>query len=259
MAAATTTNDALATDATASAARANSASATAYGSPTSHHGANGPGNGVPVSRLGRDHVVIFPFMVKGHMLPLLHFATALSTQHGRLRVTLVTTPGNVAFARSRLPASVGLVALPFPSFPPLPEGVESTDALSCPSLHLMFMHTTGLLRGPFAEFLAALPSPPLALVSDFILGFTRRVAADAGVRRIVFNGMSCFASAICKALAASPPASFEPETMIQVPGMLEHVAVRVEEVPDGVTKRADPDNPFTHFFMDEISDSDVRS
>ena len=119
MAVAATTNGALATVATASAARANSASATAYGSPTSHHGANGPGNGVPVSRLGRDHVVIFPFMVKGHMLPLLHFATALSTQHGRLRVTLVTTPGNVAFARSRLPASVGLVALPFPSFPPL--------------------------------------------------------------------------------------------------------------------------------------------
>ena len=47
--------------------------------------------------------------------------------------------------------------------------------------------------------------------------------------------------------------------MIQVPGMLEHVAVRVEEVPDGVTKRADPDNPFTRFFMDEIGDSDVRS
>nr|ACL53799.1 unknown [Zea mays] len=198
-------------------------------------------------------------MAKGHMLPLLHFATALSAQHGRLRVTLVTTPGNVAFARSRLPASVGLVALPFPSFPPLPEGVESTDALPCPSLHLTFMQATGLLRGPFAEFLASLPSPPLALVSDFFLGFTRRVAADAGVRRIVFNGMSCFASAICKALAASPPTSFEPGTMIQVPGMPEHVAVRAEEVPDGVTKRADPDNPFTRFFMDEIGDSDVRS
>ncbi|KAG0514915.1 hypothetical protein BDA96_10G234300 [Sorghum bicolor] len=206
-------------------------------------------------------------MAKGHMLPLLHFATALSAaQHGmsrrrrRLRVTLVTTPGNVAFARSRLPASVDLVALPFPSFPPLPAGVESTDALPCPSLHLTFMHATGLLRAPFAEFLASLHSPPLALVSDFFLGFTRRVAADAGVRRVVFNGMSCFASAICKALAASPPASgFEPGAMIQVPGMPEHVVVRAEEVPDGVTKRADPDNPFTRFFMDEIGDSDVRS
>ncbi|CAD6339133.1 unnamed protein product [Miscanthus lutarioriparius] len=271
MAAAAATNGALAmTNATngartngTPATKPNGASATAYGSPASHHSADGAGDGVPVPGSGRDHIVIFPFMAKGHMLPLLHFATALSAQHGRssrLRVTLVTTPGNVAFARSRLPSSVDLVALPFPSFPPLPAGVESTDALPCPSLHLTFMHATGLLRGPFAEFLESLPSPPLALVSDFFLGFTRRVAADAGVRRVVFNGMSCFASAICKALAASPPASgFAPGAMIQVPGMPEHVVVRAKEVPDGVTKRADPDNPFTRFFMDEIGDSDVRS
>ncbi|PUZ60112.1 hypothetical protein GQ55_4G097700 [Panicum hallii var. hallii] len=221
--------------------------------------ANGDGNGVPVSRSGRDHVVIFPFMAKGHMLPLLHFATALSARHGGLRVTLVTTPGNVAFARSRLPASVSLVALPFPSLPPLPAGVESTDALPSQSLHLAFLRATALLRAPFADFLASLPSPALALVSDFFLGFTRRVAADAGVRRIVFNGMSCFASAICKALAASPPASFEPGAQFHVPVMPDHVVVRAEEVPDGVTKRADPDNPFTRFFVHEIGDSDVRS
>jgi hypothetical protein len=198
-------------------------------------------------------------LAKGHTLPLLHFATALSAQHGRLCVTLVTTPGNVAFVRSHLPMSVGLVALLFSSFSPLPEGIESTDALPCPSLHLTFMEAMGLLRGPFTEFLASLPSLPLALVSDFFLRFTRRVAANADVHRIVFNSMSCFASVICKALAASPPASFEPETMIQVPNMPVHAAVRAEEVPNGVTKRADPDNPFMRFFMDEIGDSDVRS
>jgi hypothetical protein len=123
----------------------------------------------------------------------------------------------------------------------------------------MFMQATGLLRGPFAEFMASLPSPSLVLVSDLFLGFTRRVAADAGIRRFVFNGMSCFASAICNALATSPPTSFDPGTMIQVLGMPEHVAVRAEEVPDGVTKRVDPDNPFMRLFMDEIGDSDVRS
>jgi hypothetical protein len=119
------------------------------------------------------------------------------------------------------------------------------------------MQATGLLCGPFVEFLASLPSSPL--VSDFFLGFTGCVAADVGVHRIVFNGMSCFASAICKALAASPPVIFELGTMIHVSGMPEHVVVRAKEVPDGVTKRVDPDNPFTCFFMDEIGDSDVRS
>ncbi|RCV22535.1 hypothetical protein SETIT_4G228200v2 [Setaria italica] len=223
------------------------------------HGTNNGGNDVAVSGSGRDHVVIFPFMAKGHMLPLLHFATALSAHHAGLRVTLVTTPGNVSFARSRLPASVALVALPFPSLPPLPPGVESTDALPSPSLHLAFLHATALLRAPFAEYLASLPSPPLAVVSDFFLGFTRRAAAVAGARRVVFNGMSCFASAICKALAATPPASFEPGARLRVPAMPEHVVVSAEEVPEGVTKRADPDDPFARFFAQEIGDSDVRS
>jgi hypothetical protein len=233
---------------------ANGAATTAAGS-----GTNGAGNGVAVPGSGRDHLVIFPFMAKGHMLPLLHFAAALSAHHAGLRVTLVTTPGNVAFARSRLPASVALVALPFPTLPPLPPGVESTDALPSPSLHMAFLHATALLRAPFAEYLASLPSPPLAVVSDFFLGFTRGVAAATGSRRVVFNGMSCFASAICKALAATPPASFEPGARLRVPAMPEHVVVDAEEVPDGVTKRADPDNPFARFFAQEIGDSDVRS
>ncbi|KAG2612568.1 UDP-glycosyltransferase 73B4-like [Panicum virgatum] len=236
---------------------ANATTAINAAAATAHHGANG----APASGSGRDHVVIFPFMAKGHMLPLLHLATALSARRGGLglRVTLVTTPGNVAFARSRLPASVSLVALPFPPLPPLPAGVESTNALPSPSLHLAFLRATALLRAPFAAFLASLPSPPLALVSDFFLGFTRRVAANAGVRRVVFNGMSCFASAICKALAASPPASFEPGAQLRVPALPDHVVVWAEEVPDGVANRADPDNPFTRFFAREIGDSDVRS
>ncbi|KAL6602921.1 hypothetical protein ACP70R_043282 [Stipagrostis hirtigluma subsp. patula] len=219
----------------------------------------GAGNGAPES--GRDHVVIFPFMAKGHMLPLFHFATALSVHHGDLRVTVVTTPGNAAFARGRLPSSVELVELPFPSLPPLPAGVESTDAVPCPSLQLTFLRAAALLREPFAEFVASLPSPPLALVSDFFLGFTHRVARDAGVRRVVFNGMSCFSSAICKALTVRPPAAGidAPGSLFHVPGMPEHVTIAAEEVPYGVAKRADPDNPVTRFFVDEIGDSDVRS
>ncbi|KAL6839415.1 hypothetical protein ACP4OV_030685 [Aristida adscensionis] len=233
----------------------NGATATA-----ANHAANGGAGNVAPPESGRDHVVIFPFMAKGHMLPLFHLAAALSTHHRDLRVTLVTTPGNAAFARGRLPASVDLVELPFPSLPPLPAGVESTDAVPCPSLHLTFLRATALLRAPFAGFLASLPSPPLALVSDFFLGFTHAAARDAGVRRVVFNGMSCFASAICKALAASPPAGgYAPGAVFHVPGMPEHVVVAAEEVPYGVAKRGDPGNPVTRFFVDEIGDSDVRS
>ncbi|TKW22618.1 hypothetical protein SEVIR_4G240300v4 [Setaria viridis] len=212
---------------------------------------------------GRDHVVIFPFMAKGHTLPLLDFATALSTHHTSLRVTLLTTPANRAFAAGRLPPSVALVELPFPSLPPLPAGIESTDALPCPSLYPAFLRATALLRGPFAEFLASLPEPPLVLVSDFFLGFTHRAAADAGVRRVVFHGMSCFSMAICKALIVNPAAaaaSGEPAgAPFHVPGMPEHVAITADEVPDTVVKFGNPEDPVVRFLIDDVGFSDVLS
>jgi hypothetical protein len=107
------------------------------------------------------------------------------------------TPSNTDFVWSRLP--VDLIELTFPSLPPLPAVIESTDIVPCPSLHLAFLHTTTLLRDPFTAYLASLQPRPLTLISDFFLGFTRRVTADADIPRSVFNDMSCFASAIYKA------------------------------------------------------------
>ncbi|CAN6207386.1 unnamed protein product [Urochloa humidicola] len=222
-------------------------------------------NGAAASNVsGRDHVVIFPFMAKGHTLPLLHFATALTAHHETLRVTVLTTPANRAFAAGRLPPAVSLVELPFPSLPPLPAGVESTDALPCPSLYPTFLRATALLREPFAAFLASLPSPPLALVSDFFLGFTRAAAADAGVRRVVFHGMSCFSMAVCKALIVNPTIAAASAgggggAPFRVPGLPEHVEITADEVPDAVVKFADGEDPVTRFLLDDVGFSDVLS
>lgn len=210
-----------------------------------------------------DHVVVFPFMAKGHMLPLLDFASALPAHCGeggglRLRVTVLTTPGNLAFARRRLPAHVGLAALPFPSHPELPAGVESTDALPSHSLFPAFLRATALLREPFAGYLASLPAPPLAVVSDFFLGFTQRVASDAGVRRVTFHGMSAFSLALCFCLASRPPTA-EGGAPFRVPGFPESFAITKDEIPHAVAQAADPDDPLTRFMADEVRDWDYRS
>ncbi|XP_051230920.1 anthocyanin 3'-O-beta-glucosyltransferase [Lolium perenne] len=218
------------------------------------------GAGSAQHAVGRNHIVVFPFMAKGHTIPLLHFATALSVHHKSLRVTMVTTPANLAFARSRLPSSVRIAVLAFPSLPPLPAGVESTDALPSPALYPTFLRATALLRAPFADLLASLssPSPPLVLVSDFFLGFTHCVAADAGVRRVVFHGMSCFSMAIIKSLVESgpPPPGCDD---FHVPRMPEHVKITAVEVPDTIAKISDRDDPVVRFVMEDIGASDVRS
>ena len=216
---------------------------------------------------GLDHVVVFPFMAKGHTIPLLHLASALAARHGDgggggLRVTVLTTPGNLAFARRRVPAHVSLVALPFPAHPELPPGVESTDALPSHSLFPAFLRATAMLREPFAGYLASLPAPPLALVSDFFLGFTQRVASDAGVRRITFHGMSAFSLALCFSLAKrSPPAagSVEDGAPFPVPGFPEGFTITKDEVPHAVAQAADLDDPVTRFLLEEVRDWDYRS
>ena len=129
------------------------------------HAANGAGN-----QAGRDHVVVFPFMAKGHTLPLLHFTTALAVHQKNLRITVVITPANLAFARSRLPASVRLAVLPFPSLPPLPSGIESTDTLPGPDLYPTFLRarrSCGLrvvsaIARPLAGFRSSSPGGLLA-------------------------------------------------------------------------------------------------
>ena len=211
---------------------------------------------------GRDHVVLFPFMAKGHTLPLLHLATALTAHHKSLRVTVVTTPANLAFVRSHVPSSVRLAVLPFPSLPPLPAGVESTDALPSPSLHPTFRRATALLREPFAALMASLSSPPLVLVSDSFLGFTCRVAADAGVRRVVFYGMSCFSTALGKSAIMGPlPSGAGRGGSFRVPRMPEHLKFTAAEVPPGaVAKTTDHEVPSTNVVVDnEEEESDASS
>ncbi|PAN26111.2 hypothetical protein PAHAL_4G298700 [Panicum hallii] len=195
-------------------------------------------------------------MTKGHALPLLHLASALAARHeahGGLRVTVLTTPGNLAFARRRVPAHVGLVALPFPAHPELPPGSHS--------LFPAFLRATAMLREPFSGFLASLPAPPLALVSDFFLGFTQRVASDAGVRRLTFRGMSAFSLALCFSLATRPPpaGSIEDGAPFPVPGFPESVTITKDEVPHAVAQAADLDGPVTRFLFEEVRDWDYRS
>ncbi|RCV20300.1 hypothetical protein SETIT_4G045200v2 [Setaria italica] len=221
----------------------------------------------PAGDSGRDHVVVFPLMAKGHMIPLLDLASALAARRGDgglLRVTVVTTPGNLAFARRRLPARVGLVALPFPAHPELPPGVESTDGLPSHSLFPAFLRATALLREPFAAYLASLPAPPLAVVSDFFLGFTQRVASDAGVRRVTFHGMSAFALALCFSLARTPPPPpgsgvEDGAAPFRIPGFPGNLTITKDEVPHAVAMAADPDDPVTRFLSDEVRDWDYRS
>ncbi|KAG4170628.1 hypothetical protein ERO13_A12G158800v2 [Gossypium hirsutum] len=76
------------------------------------------------------HILLFPFLAQGHMLPLLHLAHRLSL-HG-LTITIIITPKNLTYLSSLLsshPSSIISLILPFPSHPSIPPGVENVKDL----------------------------------------------------------------------------------------------------------------------------------
>ncbi|RLN36208.1 UDP-glycosyltransferase 91C1-like [Panicum miliaceum] len=101
------------------------------------------------------HVVVFPWLAFGHLIPFLELSKRLAARGHA--VTFVSTPMNIA----RLPpvpeglsGQVRMVALPLPAVDGLPEGAESTADVPQEKVELLKAAFDGL-AAPFANFLAA--------------------------------------------------------------------------------------------------------
>ncbi|EXC31619.1 UDP-glycosyltransferase 90A1 [Morus notabilis] len=140
----------------------------------------------------KRHVVIFPFMSKGHTIPLLHLARLLLRR--RISVTFFTTSANRPFIADFLSdTSATIVSLPFPEkLPGIPAGVESTDQLPCMSLFHSFARSTELLKPHFDIALRNLLPHVSFIVSDGFLWWTLDSAAKLGVPRFVSYGMPTY-------------------------------------------------------------------
>ncbi|KAJ6820744.1 putative UDP-glycosyltransferase 90A1 [Iris pallida] len=151
------------------------------------------------------HIAIFPFLSKGHTIPLVHLAH-LIRRRCLATLTFLTTPLNAPFLRSSLSdTDADVVELPFPGgVPGLPDGIESTDALPSIDLFLPFVAATKLLRPQFEHAVAGLPAVSF-LISDGFYGWTTESAADLGLPRMVFYGMGSFAMTVSATVAREKP------------------------------------------------------
>ncbi|XP_066323724.1 UDP-glycosyltransferase 92A1-like [Miscanthus floridulus] len=137
---------------------------------------------------GSGHLLLFPFLVQGHLIPFLNLAKRLeslgqrggSGQH-RLAITIVSTPRNVVGLRRALPArsSIHFAELPFsPSDRGLPPDAESADDVP---LHAFptFSIATELLRPSFKKLLIELAGREgrgnVCVLTDMFLGWTAEI------------------------------------------------------------------------------------
>ncbi|KAL6518849.1 hypothetical protein OROHE_017602 [Orobanche hederae] len=156
------------------------------------------------SSISKPHVVIFPFMSKGHTIPLLHLVRLLLRHDAA--ITIFTTPANHSFISHSLPsdADISIIDLPFPTdIPEIPPGTESTDKLPSMSLFIPFVNGTKFIQPSFEQALGNFHRQVTCIISDGFLHWTLQSASKFGIPRISFYGMGYYAMAMSRAVFAS--------------------------------------------------------
>ncbi|KAG9447677.1 hypothetical protein H6P81_013805 [Aristolochia fimbriata] len=149
----------------------------------------------------REHVVLFPFMAQGHLIPFTALARLIELRKG-YRVTIVNTPLNVEKLKTLLPpeSTIRLESLPFdPIQHGLPPGSENTDTMHHQFLLNLF-RASGTLDSAFERLLVDIRRregrPPLCVISDMFLGWTVDVARKLGLPHAVFIASGAYGTAI---------------------------------------------------------------
>ncbi|XP_020677393.1 UDP-glycosyltransferase 73B4-like [Dendrobium catenatum] len=148
------------------------------------------------SKADRLHMLFFPFMSQGHMLPMVDMAKIFAARGAR--VTLLTTHVNANIIRHNIDDSFHLYIMAFPSAEfGLPDGCENESLIHSDDQHINFIKATLALRQPFDSVLRSLR--PDCVVTDIFLPWTYHVAIARGILTLVFHGTSNFAVSANKA------------------------------------------------------------
>ncbi|PWA71791.1 UDP-glucuronosyl/UDP-glucosyltransferase [Artemisia annua] len=198
------------------------------------------------------HVVLFPFMAKGHTIPILQLARLLLSRNAT--VTIFTTPANHPYISTSLSTtSTSIISLPFPkNIPGVPPGVESMDKLPSLSLFFPFASSTELMQPDFEKAIQSLKTPVTFMITDGFFGWTLESANKFNIPRLVCYGMSNFAITVIGVVYYNKHL-FE--------GKSEKDLVTVPEFPwltvtrdefDDVFNGCDSDRPYAKWIVDNV-------
>ncbi|KAK0591129.1 hypothetical protein LWI29_036035 [Acer saccharum] len=199
------------------------------------------------------HVILFPFMSKGHTIPLLHLAHLL-LRLPRVAVTVFTTPANRPFISNFLVnTSASIIDLPFPeNVAGIPPGIESTDKLPSISLYVPLARATKLMQPDFERAVQDIPRVSF-LVSDGFLWWTLESATKFGFPRFVFYGMNNYSSCVSRSVRVNHTLLDGPKSddeLITVTGFPWIKVTRNDFDP--VFTDAEPKGPPFELFMDHV-------
>ncbi|KAF8037486.1 hypothetical protein BT93_B0396 [Corymbia citriodora subsp. variegata] len=129
------------------------------------------------------HLLVYPFISSGHIIPLLNLADRLLRRG--VRVTALVTPFNQHLLRPLLsdhPSLYHPLVIPAPDVPCL-----SKNDLIVKVISMRHHHYPAVV-----EWFRSHPSPPVAILSDFFLGWTQDLASELGIPRVVLSPSAAF-------------------------------------------------------------------
>lgn len=198
------------------------------------------------------HVLLFPFMAKGHTIPILQLARLFLRRNAT--VTLFTTPSNHPYVSASLADTpTTIISLPFPqNIPGVPAGVESTDKLPSISLFLPFVSSTKLIKPHFEEALQSLQTPVTFMVTDGFFGWTLDSANKFNIPRLVYYGMSNFAITMSRVISHNP-SLFNGKSDTDQVVVPEFPWIKVTRIEFGETFNSnDINNPLAEWMTEQI-------
>ncbi|KAJ1412091.1 UDP-glucuronosyl/UDP-glucosyltransferase [Sesbania bispinosa] len=147
--------------------------------------------------MSKAHILVFPYPALGHMFPLLQLTHHLALG-GSLTITIITTPKNLPILNPLLsthPNTIQTLILPFPSHPNIPPGAENVREVGNSGVY-PFICALSNLQNPITQWFSSHPNPPVAIISDFFLGWTHQLATQLGIPRLAFYSSGAFMTAL---------------------------------------------------------------
>ncbi|CDY45706.1 BnaC02g35080D [Brassica napus] len=214
----------------------------------------------------RLHVMFFPFMAHGHMIPTLDMAKLFSSRGAKS--TILTTPLNSKILQKHIDTfknlnpslEIEIQVLDFPCVQlGLPEGCEDADFLTLSNkddrqdMITKFFLSTRFFKGQLENLLETMR--PDCLTADMFFPWATQAAEKFNVPRLVFHGFGYFPLCFAYCIKLHKPqqrvtSSCEPFVIPHLPGSIVMTQEQINDCDEGTEMGK---------FMVEVKESEVES
>ncbi|KAK7300338.1 hypothetical protein RJT34_11181 [Clitoria ternatea] len=206
----------------------------------------------------KGHIVMVPFMAKGHIIPFLALARHIQ-QRTAFTITIANTPLNIQYIRSAISTNdtdVHLAELPFNSTQHgLPPNTESTERLPFTHIAKLFLSSLSL-EAPFRSLISKITQeeghPPICIISDVFLGWVNNVAKSFGTRNITFSTCGAYGSLAYTSIWVNLPHRKTDSDEFWTPGFPENYRFHRTQL-HRYLKAADGNDEWSTFFRPQIA------